>query len=181
MEPHFISTKLIEFLHYNSINRQYQIYKISERLNHTLFPWLPDFMFKHGVWRHYKPTSQRVTYDSSIRWQQPVGIILGLFSASVWRQCCANVTVWTHHMICFISSYIMLDHWSVIALHLLYSHTDRYFHFSDRQKEQERETSNPGAWEQKRNKTSSSQLWQKKFIPIIQVTSLKTKNTPTII
>jgi len=99
----------------------------------------------------------------------------------------------THDM--FISSYIMLDHWSVIALHLLYSHTDRYFHFyshtdryfhfyshtdryfhfSDRQidrdREPERETSIPDA-----RKPST-----KKFIPIIQVTSLKTKNTPTII
>lgn len=174
--------KLVEFLHYN-ITRQYQIYKICERLNHTLFPWLPDIMFKHGMWWHYKPTFQRVTYDSSIRWQQSVGIILGLFSVSVWRQCWANISVWAHHMICYISIYIMLDHCSVITLHLLYSHTNRYFHFSqtDRQREQERETRIPDAWKQKRNTTSSSQLWPKKFIPIIQVTSLKTKNTPTII
>ena len=45
----------------------------------------------------------------------------------------------------FISSYIMLGHWSVIALHLLYSHTDRYFHFSQTEREQERENSIPDA------------------------------------
>ena len=110
--------KLTEYLHYNSITRQYQIYKISERLNHTLFPWLPDFMFKHGVWWHYKPTSQWVTYDSTIRWQQSVGIILGLFSVSVWRQCCANVSVWVHHMIC---SFLVTLCWTTgVLLHCTY-------------------------------------------------------------
>lgn len=86
----------------------------------------------------------------------------------------------------FISSYIMLDHWSVIEPRLLYSHTDRYFHFSqtDSQRETDRQREKPVFLLRENKKEIQHQALnfdKKKFIPIIQVTSLKTKSTPTII
>lgn len=145
-------------------------------LSHTLFPWLPDFMFKSALWLsnapvsrimtadclwwHHNPSSQPVTYNNTIRWQQSDKIILVLFSVSVRWHCSVHVSTWrawwAHHM---MSSFLVTLYWitgmfphctyfTAILTGISITHTENKINMLD-------------MWKQKRNITSRSQLWQK--------------------